>query len=81
MKDLWNNHISNWRLAFIILTFIAVALTLMRDQLDLSDEVVQYIKYAIYAFVLLGYADIVWKKIKGENKNDDILDTPDSEEN
>lgn len=77
MKGLFGKDISNWRLVFIIITFLGVAISLMRERLGISYEQTRFIKYGIYASVVLGYVDIVWEKVKGRKKASDVLDEPD----
>lgn len=77
MKDLFSKDVSNWRLIFIVLTFIAVGISIMKEELGLTYVQTRYIKYAIYAFLILGYADIPWKKIRIKRQQSDILDKPD----
>ena len=77
MKDLFSKDISNWRLIFIVLTFISVGVSIMKEELGLNYVQTRYIKYAIYAFLILGYADIPWKNIRIKKQQSDILDEPD----
>ena len=77
MKNLFGNDISNWRLFFIILTFAALVVSMMREELGLTRDQSKYIKYFIYAFVILGYGDIILEKIKKKKPNSDILDSED----
>ena len=77
MKDLFSKDISNWRLIFIVLTFIAVGVSIMKEELGLNYVQTRYIKYAIYAFLILGYADIPWENRRIKKQQSDILDEPD----
>ena len=49
----------------------------MKEELGLNYVQTRYIKYAIYAFLILGYADIPWKNIRIKKQQSDILDEPD----
>lgn len=78
MKYFFEKEISNWRLFFIIITFILIAAIIMKDSLELDEQTIQYLRYGLYAGVALGYADPAYKYFKRpdskRNRNSDVID-------
>jgi hypothetical protein len=49
----------------------------MRDEIKLDKKKVEYLYYAIYCFLALSYADVLWIKFSKTKQTNDILDNED----
>ncbi len=77
MKNPIRKTISNWRLLFITLIFLSLLSIIMRDEIKLDQKKVEYLYYAIYCFLALSYADVLWIKFSKTKRTNDILDNED----
>ena len=77
MKNPNRKKISNWRLVFITLIFLSLLTIIIRDEINLNEKKVEYLYYAIYCFLTLGYADVLWTKFSKTKRFTDILDNED----
>ncbi len=74
MKKRFRNEISNWRLTFITLAFMAVMILTLRGYFGIKDSYTKYMYYLIYILIALSYSDLIWKKFKKRESSEDILD-------
>jgi len=77
MKKSVRKEISNWRLVFITLIFLSLLTITIRNQIGLNQKQIDYIYYAIYCFLALSYADVIWNKFSKRKLSEDILDGED----